>query len=297
MHIEPLEPRLQCTATPLASFHPGLFEQASHSADAPATQFAASRPAVHFADPTVEMIVREMLHRPTGKITRKSMLALKHFEHDGFGARPDDNFQGIRSLEGLQYARNLRYLNVNRNLVSDLAPLARLSELRTIRLIDNRVTDVRPILRLGKLRALALGRNPIRLGLAGVGDLPELIALDCSECGIKSIEFIGRLPNLRHLGLDQNEITNISPLAGLTQLRHLELSHNPVTDLTPLAGLRHVTFLFLINNRFSDISPLAAVGRRGTATDLAENELDLSAGSPASQVIAQLKARGLFVFV
>ncbi|HWI57698.1 MAG TPA: leucine-rich repeat domain-containing protein, partial [Bacillota bacterium] len=107
----------------------------------------------------------------------------------------------------------------------------------------------------------------------------------------------------------------------LTGLRTLDLGNNGLEDITPLASLTNLTSLFLLQNRISDISPLrnlrspfirppfpplnppglpgspnrlalAGVPVAPGQVDLRWNLLDVSTGSVALAVIAQLNSQG-----
>lgn len=79
--------------------------------------------------------------------------------------------KGNYSLEGLQYAKNLTYLDISQNLnygqkywnsdITDISPLAKLTDLTYIDLSGNRITDVTPISKLPNVESLNVGYNSI----------------------------------------------------------------------------------------------------------------------------------------
>ncbi len=92
---------------------------------------------------------------------------------------------GIKSLEGLQYATHLFTLKLNNfsadpaseNKVSDLTPLAHLSELTWLDLSGNRVSDLTPLAHLSHLAMLVLDGNEI-------SDLGPLVASGALRGGL-----------------------------------------------------------------------------------------------------------------
>lgn len=120
--------------------------------------------------------------------------------------------------------------------ITDLRPLAGLTNLKGLYLNLNEITDLSPIARLTNLEKLGISGNPI-------ADVTPLAGLT----------------NLTELYLHGNEITDVSPLAGLIKLKDLRLNHNKITDVTPLARLTNLWVLYLSENQITDISPLAGL--------------------------------------
>jgi hypothetical protein len=115
------------------------------------------------------------------------------------------------------------------NLISDLTPLAVLTNLRNLGLRENQISDLTPLSELRNLRGLSLGNNQIT-------DLTPL----------------SKLTNLTNLSLIENQITDLSPLSDLINLTTLWLSNNQINDLTPLSELMNLHALSLNGNPVSD---------------------------------------------
>lgn len=140
---------------------------------------------------------------------------------------------GIRNLTGLEYATNLRWLDLCHNPILDITPVAGLTNLTELEGIS--VSDISPLEGLTNLTVLSLRKN----------------------C-ISDISPLAGLTKLRRLFLSENRISDISPLAGLTNLTRLVLSGNSISDISPLVanqGLDHEAKIFLRDN------PLNAVSR------------------------------------
>ena len=195
----------------------------------------------------------------------------------------------IRDLTGLELATNLTRLNlggesvgseyVNSNTISDLSPLAGLTNLTQLDLWGNNISDISALASLTNLAGLWLGVNSIsdisvvadlthliNLGLEGnnisdisaVAGLTNLNWLNLGANSILDVSVVADLANLTWLNLGSNNVFDVSALAGLTQLKMLYLWDNSISDLSPVEGLTDLTSLWLQENNISDISPLVA---------------------------------------
>ena len=139
-----------------------------------------------------------------------------------------------------------------------LAALAGLSKLESLKLYGNRITDLSPIARLTNLRALDISRNPIAdLRLRPVVELPNLTALSASGIELTDLRPLAGLVNLQHLELWGNKIEDLTPLVGLVQLERLNLNNNEIVDIQPLLdniGIGAGDKIELEENKLSDIS-------------------------------------------
>ena len=204
--------------------------------------------------------------------------------------RLDAPNSGIRDLTGLEFATSLTRLNfgidkvegryVNSNNISDLTPLAGLTNLTRLTLTNTGVSDLTPLAGLTNLTRLSLGDNSIAdlMPLAGLANLTRLSLGDNSiadltplagltnltdlwlwDNGFSDLTPLAGLTNLTGLWLDDNSISDLTPLAGLTSLTDLTLTNTSISDLTPLAGLTSLTWLGLDDNSISDLTPLASL--------------------------------------
>ena len=189
---------------------------------------------VHIPDPNLRAAIAEELGRGlNAPITAEEMKRLR---------RLDERERGIQDLTGLQFATNLSYLNLGSwgdigNQVSDLSPIAGLTNLQYLFLDSNQVSDLSPLAGLINLRELLINRNPI-------SDLSPLRGLT----------------NLQKLWMEDTLVSDFSPLRGLTNLVEFNFRHSFVSDLSPLAGLINLEHIHFSENRgVSDISPLAGL--------------------------------------
>lgn len=180
--------------------------------------------AVQFFDPNLSMCVADAVGDSDGEITTGEMRSITTLSCEG---------DGISSLEGLQSATQLRYLNLSDNSITDITPLTDLVELKTLDLSDNQITDIDSLQNLTTLQNVFLNNNYL-----------------------SDISVLGNLPELYHLELSNNEIDDISSLHDLDGLRYLYLSDNQISDVSPIANLNHISAIDLSDNQISDLSPL-----------------------------------------
>ena len=179
-------------------------------------------------------------------ITRQSLRKLTHLEIPN---------RRIRSLQGLQHAYNLRYIDLGSEFIPGIGDVN-----------SNRVSDFSPLVGLPYFAYLRLDRNGIS-NLSTLARLRQLKYLSLNDNAIRNISALAGLTGLIELSLDNNAITNISALAGLRNLTHLSLNNNAITNITAVAGLTELKALHLFNNGISDLSPLLALSLIGTKWD------------------------------
>ena len=214
--------------------------------------------------------------------------------------------QGIRDLTGLQFATNLSSIRIDGSKVSDLSPIAGLTQLKRIdidftdppsiihdakqlsRLVNltflalHGVEDLTPLAGLPKLEQLFVSHPNIRdlSPLAGLINL-ELIHLELihmSGALISDLSPLAGLTKLEHVYLPGGDISNLTPLAGLTELEELHLHHNSISDISPIAGLTNLKRLDLSRiDILSDISPLATLSNLEWLSLRDNNNSDISA--------------------
>ncbi|PID45108.1 MAG: hypothetical protein CSB47_10150 [Proteobacteria bacterium] len=144
------------------------------------------------------------------------------------------------------------------NQISDITPLAALTQLTSLWLSNNQISDIAPLAALTRLNELRLSGNQIS-DIASLAALTRLNELHLSSNQISDTAPLAALTQLNELWLSSNEISDIAPLAALTQLISLWLHYNEISDIAPLAALTQLTSLWLSDNQISDIAPLAAL--------------------------------------
>ena len=197
---------------------------------------AAAPTTVVFADPVLEQKVREAMDKPSGDITTAEAEAVTELRLNIEWQPQIPTETQIQNISGLEYFKNLEYLDLSFNGIRDISPLAGLT----------------------KLKDLSLGGNPIQ-DIAPLEALTNLLCLKLFNCEASDYSVLAKLSNLEFLMLDRTPFSDAGLLSGLTQLNWLSLSFTQVKDISPLAGLTNLRRLYLSQNQITDFTPLAAI--------------------------------------
>lgn len=76
----------------------------------------------------------------------------------------------------------------------------------------------------------------------------DLIRLNCSNAGIKSLTGLDKFFALKELNLADNQLADINEIGQLGQLEKLVLTNNNIKNPAPLLHLLHLTQLHVDNN-------------------------------------------------
>ncbi len=179
----------------------------------------------------------------------------------------------VVSVDGLCYCVNLTELYINSKQISDISPIANLTNLETITFQFGQIQDIGPIANLQNLKNLNLSVNPVQ-DYTPIASLTNLESLTLEEMvnGIYSLDFVSGLTNLQHLLLWNSGLKSIEPIRNLDRLSYLRLSSNSIQDVSPISGKHYLENLFLQDNMLTDISALQDLPRL-TALSLADNNI------------------------
>ena len=205
-------------------------------------------PVVAIPDDNLRAVIADSLGRALdAPITRADMAGLTHLRA---------GYKSIGDLTGLEFAVNLRFLDLAGNDLEDVGALAGLTNLTSLYLDSNAITDIAALSGLSSLTGLGLNGNRIEnlSPLSGLNRL-KLLFLGYNHT-IADVSPLADLTNLKRLWLQSNEIADVSDLAGLQQLDELRIKHNLVTDVSGLAELHNLSFLDLAENNVTDIAAL-----------------------------------------
>lgn len=106
---------------------------------------------IDFKDKNLGAIVKNLLRKD--QITADDMLKIEKL---------DIQEAGIKNIDGLQYAKNLRVLNANENEIEDIVPLLGLKKIVDINIPHNKIKTIFGIESLKNLRSLNITFNEIQ---------------------------------------------------------------------------------------------------------------------------------------
>ena len=165
---------------------------------------------------------------------------------------------GIISLEGLQYAANLNYLDLCGNAIEDLTPIRDLREIEVLNLSKNMLRDIQALREFRQLLRLDISRNNLYTmdisALAGMINLEELNLERSKVDNLVYLENVKKLKKL-YVGIENGPFP-LSILGMLDELKELHMNKMWLYDIADLTYLKHIEVLDLSTNLFCDLSPL-----------------------------------------
>ena len=177
--------------------------------------YAQEAPETWMPDPALREAVREALELPAGVPLTKAHIQQLEFLNA--------HNKGIFDITGLELATNLKVLHISKNPITDLRPLANLTQLVELHFwhVPANPTnfDLRPLVNLINLETLSLAGN-------GISDITPLVGLK----------------KLRELHIANNHIEDFSLLTELTNLKKLWIQKNWTTDINLLLSLDLIEF-------------------------------------------------------
>lgn len=166
---------------------------------------------------------------------------------------PEEYYYGrepglLRDFLGDDFFYDVETVDLAGREVSNLSPLASLTNLKFLYLNESAVSDLSPVDSLTNLVRLDLnGTDASDLSL--LASLTNLKFLYLNETAVSNLSPLASLTNLEFLGLDGAAVSNLSPLVSLTNLRELDLDGTVVSDLSPLNSLTNLEVLFVRQTR------------------------------------------------
>ena len=161
--------------------------------------------------------------------------------------------------------------------VADLAPLARLKNVKHLSLIGTGIVDLTPLSGLKTLTDLDISQNPLLQDLTPLSGLKTLTELHISHNPVQDLTPLSGLSNLTHLDANYTHVQLLTPLEGLSNLTHLSLAGLPQpVDVTPLTRLTRLWHLNLDNTPVRNFGSLAGL-RYIEFMDLRQAVVDLDA--------------------
>ena len=164
----------------------------------------------------------------------------------------------ITDLQPLATLTQLQTLYLAQNQIEDIRPLTTLNQLTHLYLRDNQITDIRPLAELETLNTLSLDNNQIE-DLSPMAELRSLQILYANDNQIRDLSPLAKALNLQQLYVALNQIETVEALQPLQQLTHLGLEANQIANVDALAPLSRLTELSLSTNRITDLKALSSL--------------------------------------
>jgi Leucine-rich repeat (LRR) protein/putative cell wall-binding protein len=178
----------------------------------------------------------------------------------------------IARLKGIEYASNLKELDISYNKINDLGDLKGNTVVETLIADHNGISSIGNLDNLSNLQWLSLGENHVK-ELTGLTSLSKLTSLSLFSNKITDISALKNLAQLEYLDLDNNQTVDLSSLAGLDRLTTLLISGNGVKTIAPLKDMTRLAYLYANDNEITDLSPLADFNLEDGEIELARNNI------------------------
>ena len=238
---------------------------------APGAAAQAPSTAVSIPDPSLRGAIEGALGKQSGDtITRDDMAGLTAL---------DARYSGVRQVDGLQHAVNLRALYLQGNGVSAASSLTNLTKMQTLFLQDNNISSI-DLTQMTDLRFLNIGNNSLstvdlssqrtRVGQNNQSINSKLYALWLNGNRLTSFDITGLTalddtsgtnsdPRLVSLRLDGNQLASITGISDLPgQAWSLRLEDNQLTSVD-LTGAEHLHYVYLDRNPISSTSSIVGL--------------------------------------
>ncbi|RGX07889.1 hypothetical protein DWV40_09320 [Paraclostridium sordellii] len=183
------------------------------------------------------------------KITAKDMENITKIDSGFLALHTDEKGEprrGIKSLEGLEYAKNLKTLKVSMNSITDLTPIKDLTNLEFLEVFRNEISDLTPLKNLKNLEHLDIYNNKGIVNLEPISKLNKINFIDMHYCNRRSarvtFEDLGSLTNLAFLSIDDDFVDDLSFVRNLKKLSTFSCNNNYVTDLSYIQALAADSF-------------------------------------------------------
>jgi len=193
---------------------------------------------VSIPDPGLNAAIRQALQKPTGPLTEQDLLSLTNL---------DASRRNVRSIVGLEAARNLVSLDLQINRLTNFSLPSELTTLSTLDLSVNPLTNFFLPDGLTNLTSLTLESDGFT-NLTLPAGLTGLTNLDLENNHLTRFNQLSNLSSLVALDLGFNSFTNFSLPDGLTNLSTFYFAGNPLTSLALPLGLAGMTELNLSQN-------------------------------------------------
>ena len=168
------------------------------------------------------------------------------------------NYVFVNNLTGLEHATGITELRVqsNRGEITDLSPLADLTQLKILSIANYKTSDDTPtalsdisaVTKLTNLEQLRLDYSSI-VDISPVANLTKLTYLEFQGNSIKDTSSLAKLTALKDLGLRQNKLTSLgTSISNLTALTQLWVAGNwDLSDISAAASLTNLESIHLGN--------------------------------------------------
>lgn len=201
---------------------------------------------VQIPDINLKNVILNQLGLPEGsEVTNEQMASLTDL---------DAMYKGIQSIEGLQYAVNLKVLALRGNSIEDITPLRTLTQLDTLTLKENKISNLSALSGLNLLTLLDIGNNPLKNDQTSfLKNLVNIEQFSSSYTQINDLNFLRNFNKLSKLVAFDSGLVDITPLESCTLLTDIRVPQNNIQDISVLKDLKSVSIAHFEENEIEKL--------------------------------------------
>ncbi len=168
--------------------------------------------------------------------------------------------ENITELNPLAELSELRYLNCSGTKVSDINPIRNLNKIKELNINNTNITDISNLKYANVVQDFKADNIKIN-DISVVSFFKDLNNLSLADTDVDNLTPVLKCINLTSLNVSGTQITDLSPLTNLLKLHNLDISNTNITNITPLQGLVNLHFLNVEGTKITDLSPLKSLDR------------------------------------
>ena len=172
----------------------------------------------------------------------------------------------ISPLADLKDLANLHNIRLMYNQISDISSFVQLKNLEDLMLIGNQIADISALSELKNLKRIYLNGNEQIADISPLSALNNLENIDIENLPlINDFSALCNLSNLRSLYIGGDDFTDdylkqaIPQINEIQGLYYLSVRCDIITDLSPFAELTNIKALDIANSMAADISPISNI--------------------------------------
>jgi len=158
-------------------------------------------------------------------------------------------------ISNLRHLKDLKYLNINDNYLTDLSCLKGLENMESIHFNNNRVSDISFMQNMKHLKKISAENNVID-DISVLSGKTELIEAFFGDNYVTDITPLSSSRGLVKVGLNEAQIGDLRALEGMEDLEMVCLAGCGLYDIEPLSKSKKLRFVYLGRNHLTDLSPL-----------------------------------------
>jgi internalin A len=179
-----------------------------------------------------------------------------------------NNITHVPDLSGL---KNLGYLYLNQNKLSETDFFLKNTNLLQLQLMNNQFTSFPELTGFSRLEILFLRGNKLK-ELNGLSNLKNLTWLNISANFFDSLPDLSQNTKIFQLHSDQNNLKNLKGIEALINLKTLYCGINKINDLSHIKSLTSLEKLYAERNSLASLPDLSGLTKL-TVVDVSGNKL------------------------